>query len=307
MKKALRWSAFLLNLKVKQLMEYNIVQSENYQKMTIKGKPEVFAIVILGVFGSAFISPLFSFPFIAYSSLYSLGTRTLICEHNQSKKVICKQSSEHLLGYAKPEETTWQNVTKANFHLVPRKKGSDEQWITLTTKDKEIPIFSDGSSYLNLNMETEELTSWVARFNQFVNSSEGKIELTYPVSQQWMAAVFLPCLIILFPIIGLFLTYLILQWHCLTFDHDEQSLVWDVQTIFGRKSHQFLLMDIREITLTKVRGSKSGILYYIKINIAGKKSPIPLVFVSITVAQNIAQNLGRFLRINVQDLTDRWS
>ncbi len=59
--------------------------------------------------------------------------------------------------------------------------------------------------------------------------------------------------------------------------------------------------------LTKVRGSKSGILYYIKIYIAGKKSPIPLVFVSITVAQNIAQNLGRFLRINVQDLTDRWS
>lgn len=155
-------------------------------------------------------------------------------------------------------------------------------------------------------MATEELTSWVARFNQFVNSSEGKIELTYPVSQQWML-VLLPCLIILFPIVGLSLTYLILQWHCLTFDRDEQSLVWDVQTIFGRKSDRFLLMDIREVTLTKVRGSKGGILYYIKIYISGKKSPIPLAFISITVAQNIAQSLGRFLRINVQDLTHIWS
>jgi hypothetical protein len=286
-------------------MEYNIVQSENHQKMTIKGKPEVIAIVFASLLGYGFISPLFSFPFIAYSSFYSLGTKTLICEHNQSKKVICKQISEHLLGYAKPEETTWQNVTKANFHLVPRKKGSDEQWITLTTGEKEIPIFSDGS-HLNLNMTTEELTSWVARFNQFVNSSEGKIELTYPVSQQWML-VLLPCLIILFPIVGLSLTYLILQWHCLTFDRDEQSLVWDVQTIFGRKSDRFLLMDIREVTLTKVRGSKGGILYYIKIYISGKKSPIPLVFISITIAQNIAQSLGDFLRINVQDLTDKWS
>ena len=107
-------------------MEYNIVQSENHQKMTIKGKPGVLEIVIASFLGYGFISPLFSFPFIAYSSLYSLGTKTLICEHNQSKKVICKQISEHLLGYAKPEETTWQNVTKANFHLVPRKKGSDE-------------------------------------------------------------------------------------------------------------------------------------------------------------------------------------
>lgn len=283
-------------------MEYNIDQSENHQKMTIKGKPNAFEIVIVIFLGYGFISPLFSFPFIAYSSLYSLGKKTLICEHDQSKKVICKQISEHLLGYAKPEETTWQNVTKANFHLVRRKKGSDEQWITLTTKEQEIPIFSDGN-HLNINMTTEELTSWVESFNQFVNSSQGKIELTYPVSQQWMQ-VLLPCLIILFPIVGLFLTYLILQWHCLTFDREEQSLVWEVQTIFGRKIERFLLMNIREVTLTKTRGSKGGILYYIKIYISGKKSPIPLFFVSITVAQNMAQSLCRFLQINVQDLTN---
>ncbi|TYQ29603.1 hypothetical protein PseudUWO311_01510 [Pseudanabaena sp. UWO311] len=284
-------------------MEYNIVPSEDRQKITIKGKPEVIIIVFLSIWGSACMTPLFSFPFIAYDSLYSIGTKTLSCERNTSKKVVCKQTSGHLLGYAKSEDTTWQNVSKAYFHFVTNKKGRDEQWITLTTNDKEITIFSDRMSPY-LNIESVELASWVEKFNKFVVSGDGKIELTYSASQQWQV-ILLPLLLLLFPIVGLFITYFLLQWHCLTFDRDEKYLIWEVQTIFGRKKYQFLLMDIREIILTKTRGSKGGILYYLKIYISGKKSPIPLVFISITIAQNIAQSLGRFLRINVQDLTDR--
>lgn len=286
-------------------MEYNIVQSENHQKMTIKGKPEVIIIVFLSVWGSACMTPLLSFPFIAYESLYSIGTKILTCEHNASKKVVCKQTSDRLLGYANPEETTWQNVTKADFHLVTRKKGNDEKWIALKTNDKEVTIFSDRMSPY-LNMESVELASWVEKFNKFVVSGDGKIELTYPARQQWQV-VLLPCLLLLFPVIGILLAYLLLQWHCLTFDHDKQSLIWEVQTIFGKQNYQFLLADIQEIKMIKVRGGKGGIFYYIKIYISGRKSPIPLVSNSITNAQNMAQSLGRFLRINVQDLTDRWS
>ena len=291
--------------KGENLMQYNIVQTENDQKMTIKGKPEVIIIVFLSLWGSACITPLFSFPFIAYDSLYSIGTKTLTCEHNASQKVVCKQTSEHLLGYAKSEETIWQNVTKADFHLVKRKKDSDEQWINLKTNDKEVTIFSDRMSP-SLNMEADELASWVEQFNKFVDSSDGKIELIYPASQQWQAAIFL-CLLLLFPAIEILLAYLLLQWHCLTFDRNEQSLVWEVQTIFGKQNYRFLLADIQEIKITKVRGNKGGTFYYIKIYISGRKSPIPLVSNSITNTQNMAQSLGRFLKINVQDLTDRWS
>jgi len=274
-------------------MQYNIVQTENNQKMIIKGKPEVIIIVFLSIWGSTCMTPLFYFPFIAYDSLYSIGTKTLICEHNASKKVICKQTSDHLLGYAKPEETTWQNVAKADFHVVARKKGNDEQWITLKTNDKEVTIFSDRLSR-SLNMEAEELASWVKKFNKFVNSGNEKIELIYPASQQWQEFWFLG-LLLLFPAIAILLTYFLLQWHCLTFDHNKQSLIWEVQTIFGKQNYQFLLVDIQEIKITKVRGSKGGIFYYIKI------------YSSITTAQNIAQSLGRFLKVNVQDLTNQWS
>jgi len=183
MKKALQWGAFLLNLKIEKLMEYNIVQTENNQKMTIKGKPEVIIIVFLSVWGSACMTPLLSFPFIAYESLYSIGTKTLTCEHNVSKKVVCKQISDHLLGYAKPEGTTWQNVTKADFHLVATKKWREEKRITLKTNDKEVNIFSDRMSPY-LNIESVELASWVEKFNKFVVSGDGKIELTYPANQQ---------------------------------------------------------------------------------------------------------------------------
>lgn len=291
--------------KVENLMEYNIAQTENNQKMTIKGKPEVIIIVFLSIFGSACMTPLLSLPFIAYESLYSIGTKTLICEHNASQKVNCKQTSDRLLGYAKPEETTLLNVTKANFHLVTRKKGNDEQWITLNTNDQEVTIFSDRLSP-NLNMEAEELASWVEKFNKFVDSGDGKIELIYPASQQWQVIIF-PCLLLLFPAIEILLAYLLLQWHCLTFDRNEQSLIWEVQTIFGKQNHRFSLADIQEIKVIKVRGGKGGIFYYIKIYISSRKSPIPLVSNSFTTAQNMAQSLGLFLQINVRDLTDRWS
>jgi hypothetical protein len=286
-------------------MEYNIVPSENQQKMTIKGKPETIVIVVLSIFFSAFISPLLAFPFVAYSSLYSIGTKTLTCEHNIQKKVICKEVSEHLLGYAKSEETTFQNITRADFHLTANRKGRAQQWISLTANEKERNIFYE-SGYLNLNLETEELTSWVTKFNQFVDSRGGKIELTYPASSQW-GKMLLPLLLLLFPIVGLGLIYFLMQWHSLTFDRDERSLNWEVQTIFGRKRYQFSLIDISEITLTKTRGSKGGIIYYIKIYMSERKKPIPLTFISITNFQNIAQSLSSFLQINVQDLTDRWS
>jgi hypothetical protein len=286
-------------------MEYNIVQTENHQKLTIKGKPEVIIIIFLSVFGSACITPLLSFPFIAYDSLYSIGTKTLACEHNASKKVICKQTSDRLLGYAKPEETTLQNVTKADFHLVTRKKGIDQQWITLKANETEITIFSDRLSP-SLNIEAEELALWVEKFNKFVDSGTGIIELIYPASKQWKVLIF-PCLLLLFPAIGILLAYLLLQWHCLTFDDKEKSLIWEVQTIFGKQNYQFLLTDIQEIKMTKVRGNKGGTFYYIKIYIYGRKSPIPLVSNSITTAQNMAQSLGAFLQINVQDLTHQWS
>ncbi len=292
----------MLHLKIEKLMEYNIVQSENHQKMIIKGKPEVIIIVFLSIWGSACMSPLFSFPFVAYDSLYSMGTKILTCEHNGSKKVICKQTSEHLLGYAKPEETTWQDVTKADLHLVARKKGHDEQWITLKSNGKDVTIFSDRLS-TSLNIETDELANWVERFNRFVDSSDGKIELVYPANQQW-SVLLLPCLLLLFPTFGLLISYFLLQWHCLTFDREQQSLIWEVQTIFGKRNYQFLLANIQDIKLTKVRGSKGGTFYYIKIYIAGRKSPIPLVSNSITTAQNMAHNLGRFLQMNVQDLTN---
>ena len=149
---------FFVESKVENLVQYNIVQTENNQKMTIKGKPEVILIVFLSIWGSTCMTSLLYFPFIVYNSLYSIGTKTLTCEHNASKKVICKQTSDHLLGYAKPEEKTWQNITKANFHSVRRKKENDEQWITLKTNDKEVTIFSDRMSP-SLNMEAEELAS----------------------------------------------------------------------------------------------------------------------------------------------------
>ncbi|NMF60318.1 hypothetical protein [Pseudanabaena yagii] len=283
-------------------MEYNIVQSENHQKMTIKGKPEVIIIVFLSIWVSACMTPLLSFPFIAYDSLYSMGTKTLTCEHSAVKKVICQQKSEHLLGYVNSEETTWKDITQADFHLITRKNGNNEQWITLKNDGQEITIFSDRMS-TSLNIEANELTTWVERFNKFVNSSDGKIELVYPANQQWQV-LFLPCLLLLFPMFGLSLAYLLLQWHCLTFDREQQSLIWEVQTIFGKRNYQFLLTNIQDIKLTKVRGSKGGTFYYIKIYITGRKSPIPLVSNSITTAQNMAHNLGRFLRINVQDLTN---
>jgi len=302
MKKALQWGAFLLNLEAKNLlMEYNIVPSENHQKMTIKGKPEVIIIVFLSIWGSACMTPLFSFPFIAYESLYALGTKTLTCEHSAVKKVICKQKSEHLLGYANPEETTWQDITKADLHVVTRKNGNNEQWITLKSKDKEITIFSDRMS-TKLNIEASELATWVEKFNKFVDSGDGKIELVYPANQQWQVLL-LPCLLLLFPTVGLLMSYFLLQWHCLTFDREQQSLIWEVQTIFGDRSYQFLLTNIRDIKLTKVKGNKGGTFYYLKIYIAGRKNPIPLVSNSITTAQNMAHNLGRFLQIPVQDFT----
>ncbi|ELS32811.1 MULTISPECIES: hypothetical protein [Pseudanabaena] len=284
-------------------MQYDIVQSENAQKMIIKGKPEVIIMVILGIWSSACMAPLFSFPFIAYDSLNSIGTKTLSCEHNAPKKVICKQTADRFLGYAKPEETTWQNVTKADFHLVTRKKGRDQQWITLKTNETEITIFSDRLSS-SLNMEAEELALWVEKFNKFVDSGSGKIELIYPASQQWQVLIF-PCLLLLFPVIGILLAYLLLQWHCLTFDRNAQSLIWEVQTIFGKQNYQFLLTDIQEIKMTKVRGNKGGTFYYIKIYIYGRKSAIALVSNSITTAQNMAQNLGSFLQINVQDFSNQ--
>ncbi len=292
-------------------MEYNIVPNENNQKMTIKGKPEMFLIVFISIWGSMFVSPLLSFPFVIYNSLYATGTKTLKCQHNTPKKVICKQTSERLLGVAKSEETIWQNVTKADFHLVTKKIGRDsrnttKQWITLKTNEKEINIFNDdGYSNLN-NMETEELKSWVENFNKFVNSNEEKIVLIYPISQQWINV--LPLfLVLLFPVIGLGVIYTVLQWHSLIFDRSEQSLIWEIQTILGKQNYKFSLMDIREIKITKVRGNKGRTFYHVNIHILGKDNAIPLVSASLEIAQNMAVNLGEFLHINVQDLTDRWS
>lgn len=291
-------------------MEFNIRHSDYDQKMIIQGKPETIVIVFLAIWCSGALTPLFAFPFVIYEMLYEMGAKTLTCYHDTPKEITCKQVSEHFLGYGKPTEEVWKNVTKAEFYQTKDRRGTnnikERYWITLKTPKKEIYIFNQDSYNANLNIDPEELKLWVSQFNQFAKSSEEKVSLTYAVNDQ-LLMIFPMFFILLFPGIAVLICYLLLQWHTLVFNRTDHTLTFEQRTIFGLKTDQFLFSNIREIKLLKVRGSKGGISYRCNLYINGKDHPISLTSISLVIVQEMAQTLREFLQIPVYDLTNQWS